>query len=58
MGLFGKRSVQSFEDDRYQVAALWTFDLLEGLDVIVLGTIHDAQYLCDEPTFISRVIAR
>ncbi len=46
--LLNDRAVQRFEDDRYEIVTLGTFDLLEGLDVFVFGAVHDREYLGDE----------
>ena len=40
-GLLDDRAVECFEDDRYKIVTLGAFDLLEGLDVVVLGAVHD-----------------
>ncbi len=47
-GLLDDRAVKRFEDDRDEVVALGTFDLLEGLDVIVFGAVHDREDLGNE----------
>lgn len=52
--LFGDRAVESFEDNRDQVVTLGAFDLLESLDIVVLGAVHDGEDLRHEIRFISR----
>ena len=48
MELLNDRAVKRFENDRHKVVALGAFDLLEGLDVVVLGAVHDREYLGDK----------
>ena len=50
---FNDASVESFEDDCHEIVALGAFDLLEGLDVLVFGAVHDGQDFCDEVRFIA-----
>jgi hypothetical protein len=38
--------------------ALGAFDLFEGLDIIVLGAVHDGEYLGDETGLTSGPLAR
>ncbi len=40
-GLFGKRAVQCFKDNRNQRTTFWAFNLFEGLNVFVFGAVHD-----------------
>lgn len=58
MRLFYDGSVQRFEDDRHEIVTLGAFDLLEGLDIVVLGTVHDRENLCNEAGFTSGPLAR
>jgi hypothetical protein len=53
-GLFYDAAVQSLENDGHEIVALRAFDLLEGLDVVVLGPVHDREYFGHEMGFISR----
>jgi single-stranded DNA-specific DHH superfamily exonuclease len=54
---FCDRAVQRFEDNRDEIMAFRAFDLLECLDVLVLGAVHDGQDLGDEVRFITRPVA-
>ena len=51
------RSVKCFEDDRDEVVTLGTFDLFEGLDVVVFGAVHDGEDLGDEGVFATGPLA-
>ena len=44
-------SVKCLEDDRDEIVTLGTFDLFEGLDVVVLGAVHDREDLGNEAGF-------
>ena len=55
--LFNDRAVQRLEDDRHEIVALGTFDLFEGLDVVVLGTVHDREDFGNEAGFIAGPLA-
>jgi len=46
--LFYDGSIKCFEDDRHKIVTLGAFDLLEGLDVVVLGAVHDRKDLGNE----------
>ena len=46
-------AVQGFKNDCYEVVALGAFDLLEGLNILVLGTVHDGENFGGEVGFIS-----
>ena len=52
--LFGDCAVQSFEYNSHEVMAFGAFDLLEGLDVLLLRPVHDREDLCHEVRFIAR----
>lgn len=55
--LFCDGSVESFEDDRHKITALGAFDLLERLDVVVLGPVHDGEDLGGEAGLVARPAA-
>ncbi len=38
--------------------AFGAFDLLEGLDIVVFGAVHDGEDLCDEARFTAGPLAR
>ncbi len=40
--------VKCFEDDRHEIVTFGAFDLLESLDIIVFGAVHDRENLSDE----------
>jgi hypothetical protein len=40
--------VKCFEDDRHEIMTFGAFDLLESLDVIVFGAVHDRENFGDE----------
>ncbi len=44
--------VKGLKNDGHQVVALGAFDLLEGLNVLVFGPVHDGKNFCDEMDFI------
>ena len=46
--LFCDGPIKCFEDDRHEIVTLGAFDLLEGLDVVVLGSVHDRKDLGNE----------
>jgi len=50
-GLFDDRAVKRFENDSDEILTLGAFDLLEGLDVVVLGAVHDGENFGDEMGF-------
>jgi hypothetical protein len=50
-------TVEGLEDDRYEVVAFGAFDLLEGLDIVMLGAVHDAEDFGDEFVFFPRPLA-
>lgn len=50
--------IKCFEDDRDEIVTLGTFDLLEGLDVVVLGAVHNREDLGDEAGFTAGPLAR
>ena len=50
-GLLDDRAVKCLEDDRNEIVALGAFDLLESLDVVVLGAVHDREDLGNEAGF-------
>ncbi len=39
--LFSEGAVERFENNRHEVVALGALDLLEGLNVVLLGAVHD-----------------
>ena len=51
--LFGDCAVESFEYNGHKIVALGAFDLLEGLNVFLLGAVHDGKNLGHEVRFIS-----
>ena len=57
-GLGCDRPIQSFKDDRDQIVAFGTFDLLKGLDVGVFRTVHNGENFGDEMIFITGPLAR
>ena len=56
-GLLDDRAVKRFEDDRNKIVALGAFDLLEGLDVVVFGAVHDREDLGNEAGFTAGPLA-
>ena len=42
------------EDNRNEVVAFGTFDLLEGLNILVFGAVHDGKDFCGKMLFIAR----
>ena len=50
--------IKCFEDDCYEVVTLGAFDLFEGLDVVVLGAVHDREDLGNEAGFTAGPLAR
>ena len=50
--LFGDGPVEGLKNDGHKVVTLGAFDLLEGLDVFVLGAVHNGENLRDEVSFI------
>ena len=56
-GLLDDRAVKRFKDDRDEIVTLGTFDLLEGLDVVVLGAVHDRENLGNEAGFTAGPLA-
>lgn len=56
--LSNQRTIECFEDNGDKVMTIGTFDLFESLNIIVLGAVGDAQYLCDKFRIISCPIAR
>ena len=50
-------SVKCLEDDRDEIVTLGTFDLFEGLDVVVLGAVHDREDLGNEAGFTAGPLA-
>ena len=57
-GLLDDRAVKRFEDNRDEIVALGAFDLLEGLDVVVLGAVHDRENFGNEAGFTAGPLAR
>ena len=57
-GLLDDRAVKRFKDDRDEIVTLGTFDLLEGLDVVMLGAVHDREDFGDEACFTAGPLAR
>ena len=55
--LFDDRTVQCFEDDRYKIVTLGAFDLLEGLDILMFGAVHDREDLGNEASFTTGPLA-
>ena len=53
-GLAGDAAIKRFKYDGHQIVALGALDLLEGLDVVVLGAVHNGKDLGDEMGFIAR----
>ena len=51
--LFSECAVQRLENNRDEIMALGALDLLEGLDVLVLGAVHDGKDFGDEVRFIA-----
>ena len=47
-GLLDDRAVKRLKDDRHKIVTLGTLDLLESLDVVVLGAVHDREDLGNE----------
>ena len=54
---FRKRSVKRLKNNRDEIVTLGAFDLLEGLDVLVLGAVHDGKNFGDEVALISGPLA-
>jgi len=52
--LFHGRSAQRLKDNRHKRLALRALDLFEGLDILMLGTVHDTQDFGEELAFVSR----
>ncbi len=50
--------IECFEDNRDEVVTLGAFDLLESLDVVVLGAVHDREDLGNEAGFTAGPLAR
>jgi hypothetical protein len=50
-------AVKRLEDDRDKIVALWAFDLLEGLNVVMFGPVHNGEDLGDETVFVSGPLA-
>ena len=46
-----------FEDDRYEIVTLGAFDLLESLDIIVFGAVHDREDFGNKAGFIAGPLA-
>ena len=44
-------SIKCFKDDRHEVMTFGAFDLFEGLDVVMLGAVHDRKDLGNEAGF-------
>ncbi len=51
--LLDDRAVKRLEDDRDEIVTLGAFDLLESLDVVVFGAVHDREDLGNETGFTS-----
>jgi hypothetical protein len=56
-GLLDDRTVKRLEDDRDEVVTLGALDLLEGLDVVVFGAVHDREDLGNEAGFTAGPLA-
>jgi len=50
-GLLDDRAVKRLEDDRDEIMTLGAFDLFEGLDIFVLGAVHDREDLGNKAGF-------
>ena len=55
--LFSDRSVERLENDGHEIMTFGALDLLEGLDVLVLGAVEDGKNFCDEVGFVTRPVA-
>ena len=51
-------SIKCFKDDCHEIMTFGAFDLLEGLDVVVLRAVHDREDLGDEAGFTAGPLAR
>ena len=51
-------AVKCLKDDSDEIMALGTFDLFEGLDVVVFGAVHDREDLGDEAGFTPGPLTR
>ena len=52
--LFDGTAAQCLKNNRDEGLTLRAFDLLEGLDIVVLGAVHNTQDLSHKLAFISR----
>ena len=55
--LLDDRAVKRFKNDRHKIVALGTFDLLERLDVVVFGAVHDREDFGNEAGFTAGPLA-
>ena len=44
-------AVKRLENDRHEIVTFGAFDLFEGLDVVMLGAVHDRKDLGNEAGF-------
>ena len=56
MKLFNGGPAQRLKDDGHEGLALRAFDLFEGLNIFMLGTVHDAQDFGQELAFVARPV--
>jgi hypothetical protein len=52
--LFSDGAVQCFKDNRDKVMTFGAFDLFKGLDVLMLGAVHNRQDFSYKMGFIAR----
>lgn len=50
--LLSDTAVEGFKDNRHEIVTLGTFDLFEGLDVFILGAVHDGKNFSNKMRFI------
>ena len=51
-------SIKCFKDDCHEIMTFGAFDLLESLNIVVFGAIHDRENLSNEARLIAGPLAR